>query len=284
MSNCILDLHVHSHYSDGTMSPETILHEAITKGVTLLAIADHNQLDGSIELVKHALGHPINVISGVELDSLYGDIDVHILAYDFDMTHEGFRDFVHENRACLDETSHRLIDKMSRHLALEGFHMDAYEAFDHTRHLGGWKALHFLKSFNLIDELMEGLAFYNDYECGYDQVAFKSVKAVCDLIHTAGGLAILAHPGVTFKDHPIEDVLQVMLTFGIDGIECYYPRHDETMTQKCVVFCKDNNLLITSGSDCHGGFGRTEIGEMGNKCDPDSFNIIKKRLKVKGVK
>jgi len=274
-----VDLHIHSVYSDGTMRPEAILEEALDAGVEIISIADHNILEGAIELYHLAKANArtkdVKVILGVELDSLYEGRDVHILAYNFNLEDLSFRNFVKENRHHLDLTSEMLIERMTEALEMEGFTKEAYDAFEHINELGGWKALHFLKSHGLIADLMEGLKYYTLYDCGYDKVAFLPVSRVCEIIHAAGGIAILAHPGVTFKGEVLMPYLRAMLEQGIDGIECYYPKYDDETESICVQFCNQNNILITSGSDCHGSFGQTSIGESCAPISQLNLNKIK---------
>jgi hypothetical protein len=75
---------------------------------------------------------------------------------------------------------------------------------------------------------------------------------------------VLAHPGVSMDTADLDSFrsgLLRIISCGIDGIECYYPTHSEAVTQTCLDICRKNDLLITTGSDCHGIFGRTQIGE-----------------------
>jgi predicted metal-dependent phosphoesterase TrpH len=96
-------------------------------------------------------------------------------------------------------------------------------------------------------------------------VDFPSIETVCENIHKAGGKAVLAHPGVTIKETDIdlfEKELRRLILSGPDGIECYYPTHTLEITQLCLKICRERDLLITSGSDCHGSFGTAEVGQM----------------------
>lgn len=75
----------------------------------------------------------------------------------------------------------------------------------------------------------------------------------------------MAHPGEVIKETNMtyfkEEILR-FINYGLDGVECYYPSHTSDITNVCLEICKDRDLLITAGSDCHGEFGGTEVGEM----------------------
>jgi predicted metal-dependent phosphoesterase TrpH len=263
MFNKIADLHIHSFYSDGTMSPEDILAEALAKGVGLLSITDHDILEGSRELQRLCNKQDIQCISGVELDSLDNGIDIHILGYGMNLSDDVFCAFVEKNRSLLEQVSIKLVEKMQQDYA--SINLEDYLKYTYDNRKGGWKALHYLMEKGLTKTLIDGCTFYPRYGCTYDCVEFPSVATVCQYIHNAGGKAVLAHPGVVIKQKDMDifknEVIQ-LVDLGLDGIECYYPTHTNDITKACVEICKDRNLLITSGSDCHGQFQDTEIGEM----------------------
>lgn len=263
MQDKIADLHIHSYYSDGTMSPEDILSLALTKGVSLLAITDHNMLDGSLELQRLCSNYDIQYLPAVELDSLDNGINIHILGYGMKLLDKEFCSFVKKNRIMLEDVSIKLIEKMQ--VDFDCITLSDYSKYSYDRKKGGWKALHYFCEKGLTKSLKEGLKFYPKYRCLNDSVEFPSVSAVAQYIHNAGGKAILAHPGEVIEEMDIsyfkEKILR-LINFGLDGIECYYPSHTSDITNVCLEICKDRDLLITAGSDCHGEFGGTEVGEM----------------------
>lgn len=264
MPEIMADLHIHSYYSDGTMSPEDILEAALAKGVGLLAIADHNVLEGSLELEKLCSKYNIQYVSGVELDTLDNGNNIHILGYGINMLDKKFVRFVERNRALLDEISVKLIERMQTDFNF--ISLPNYLQYTYDRKKGGWKALHYLCEKGLSKSLRDGIRFYQEYNCSYDCVEFPSVGQAAQQIHDAGGKTILAHPGIVIQNTDLnsfkEEVLR-LISHGLDGIECYYPYHTKDITDTCLEICYDKDLLITTGSDCHGGFGRTEVGEMG---------------------
>jgi predicted metal-dependent phosphoesterase TrpH len=244
------------------MSPEAILKRAKQNGVQYLSIADHNTLAGTAELLKIADDYAICACSGVELDTLENGRDIHILGYGMAIENADFQTFVIENRAHLDAISDRLIEKMVRLNAHKDLSLSGYRDFCYDRNGGGWKALHYFMAIGLTASLYEGMRLYEHYDCSYDQASFSDIKTACSQIHAAGGIAVLAHPGVTVNESELSAFLAFVNTCGIDGIECHYPKHSEAVTKQCVAFCEAHGLYATTGSDCHGTFGNTDVGEM----------------------
>ena len=263
MTNKIADLHIHSYYSDGTMSPEEILNIAVKKNIGLLSITDHDILEGSMELLGLKKYTDIKCISGVELDAVDLGINFHILGYGVDLSNENFKSFVSGNRKLLEDVNIILIEKIQKDYP--NITLADYEKFEYDRNKGGWKALHYFIEKGLTKKLFEGILLYAKYGNPYTCVKFPTIENVCKHIHNAGGKAVLAHPGKIIKNNVISDFIEELnqvISLGVDGIECYYPSHSKEVTDACLEVCKKNNLLITCGSDCHGKFLDTEIGQL----------------------
>ena len=262
------DLHIHSYYSDGTMSPAEILAGALKNQVGAIAITDHDMLEGALELKELCKDKDIIFLPGVELDSLEGGENIHILGYGVDLQNEEFADFVQRNRILLHTVNEELIKKMQE--VVPSVSMSEYNAFPYDRRKGGWKALQYLMTKGFTTHLKEGIAYYTQYDCPYACVDFPSIEEVCNQIHQAGGKAVLAHPGVSIKETDLsafqQKLLQIM-DYPLDGMECYYVTHSEEITEICLKLCREKNLLITAGSDCHGTFGKVAIGDIGTLLD-----------------
>ena len=256
----LTDLHMHSYYSDGTMSPREIVEDAKKRNVQLIAITDHNVLDSYTELKEPAEEFGIKVIRGVEIDARFEDIVVHILAYNFE-DNENLFNLVHKAKNELLETSIELIKRMENDY--ENISSEDYEAYDYDKRKGGWKGIHYLFDRGITSELFEGVKYYGKYKCGHEYFDYPTVEEVVKAVHEANGYVVLAHPCNYYKNNTKEEVLEKLEKFksiGIDGVECYYPANSEMMTETCVEFCKNNDMIITVGSDSHGEFGAVSKG------------------------
>lgn len=262
MTTRYADLHIHSYYSDGTLTPQEIIDKALSKQIDIIAITDHNELNGSRELMRLDKPKGFTCIPGVELDTMYCSTNIHILAYNVDLYDNDFIKFVNRNAELLEQTNIELVKRLSKDYS--EITLEEYKRFEYNRRKGGWKALHYFQYKGIATTLEDSFKLYFKYGSAYNKTKFPSVEDVIKNIHLAGGKAILAHPGRVFKSLTIEklkETLNNLFILGIDGVECYYPSHTEEQQNIFTNICK-NNKIITSGSDCHGDFEETEIGEM----------------------
>lgn len=257
------DFHIHSQYSDGTLTSEEIIKIASEHQVQIISITDHNELSGSKELMKLQEKYNVSCIAGVELDCIHNASNIHILGYGFDLEDKDFNNFVTNNAQLLEDVNRNLIQQLE--LKYKQINFTTYEQYNFDRSKGGWKALHYFIDCGISTSIEESFAFYFKYGSAYNKIAFPSSIEVIDQIHKAGGYAVLAHPGIIYKYLELDEFKRNILEFlhiGIDGIECYYPCHTKEQTEYCVHLCEENGKIITSGSDCHGSFEDTKIGEM----------------------
>lgn len=256
----LVDLHIHTYYSDGTMSPKEVVEDAKRKNLGIIAITDHDVLDSYEELKVEAEKAGIIAIRGVEIDSIFEGHLVHLLAYKFEDNEKLFKLINHAKEQLL-ETSIELIRRMENDY--EGISLEDYNSYEYERRKGGWKGIHYLHDRKITEGLFDGVKFYGKYDCGHEKFAFPSVGEVCNTVHEANGYVVLAHPCNYYSNKNKEEILEkleILKNLGIDGVECYYPANSDLMTNTCLEFCKDNNLIITAGSDGHGDFGAVSKG------------------------
>lgn len=256
----LVDLHIHTYYSDGTMSPKEVVEDAKRKNLGIIAITDHDVLDSYEELKVETEKAGIIAIRGVEIDSIFEGHLVHLLAYKFEDNEKLFKLINHAKEQLL-ETSIELIRRMENDY--EGISLEDYNSYEYERRKGGWKGIHYLHDRKITEGLFDGVKFYGKYDCGHEKFAFPSVGEVCNTVHDANGYVVLAHPCNYYSNKNKEEILEkleILKNLGIDGVECYYPANSDLMTNTCLEFCKDNNLIITAGSDGHGDFGAVSKG------------------------
>lgn len=279
----LVDLHTHSYYSDGTMAPREIIEEAKRKNIQAIAITDHDEIGSYKEAKEAAEELGVNLIRGVELDCKFEDITVHVLGYNFNTTKEMIA-IVDRAQEALLETSFELIRRMEKDY--EDISYDEFINYKHDKRKGGWDGIHYLHDKKITEGLFDGMKYYRDYDCLHVKFDFPTVEEACDAIHKAGGYAVLAHPCNYYKDKTKEEIIEKLNKFkamGIDGVEGYYPANSDLMTETCVEFCKENDMIVTCGSDGHGDFAAVSkgieyyIGAM--KVDSENLFNIEKILK-----
>ncbi|MGL4798637.1 MAG: PHP domain-containing protein [Cellulosilyticaceae bacterium] len=252
----LVDLHMHTYYSDGTMSPEEIVAEGKKKNVSIMAITDHNRI-GSWDAFKEAATKAaILPIRGVEINASFGDKVLHILGYGFEPT-EGLCKLLEKADTEMERMSHDVIVKLQEEEPR--VNIEDYEDYTYDVRKGGWKGIHYLMDRGITERLFEGFKYYRAYGCDFNQYDFPKLSEVCQALKEAGGVSVLAHPASYYGKLEAQELLEVLEAIkreGIDGIECYYPTHTEALTKLCVDFCHGNDLMITTGSDEHGVFGQ----------------------------
>ena len=161
MGSLFVDMHIHSFYSDGSMSPDEIVESACKNGVGVLAVADHDVIEGSVKIKEICIKNKIKYIPAVEIDSIEHGINFHVLTYGFDIENKEFYDFISHTRFMLDESGFKLIEAMKADYS--NISLPDYTDFTYDRRLGGWKMLHYLVEKGFVSSLKEGLQFYSQY-------------------------------------------------------------------------------------------------------------------------
>ena len=261
-----IDLHIHTNCSDGVLSPIEIINEAKEKKINTISITDHDTLNAyTNELLEYAKNNNISIIPGVEISTKINKCGIHVLGYNIDVNNKELNKKLEELR----NSRHNYLFKVSKKLNELGYivrteELDkidsvtkAHIAQDIINNKSNKELL--IKEFksipskgNFIETIMnEGCAAYIKKES-------ITPKEAVDLIHKAGGKAVLAHPvAYTYEDGlTTNDIKKIITDMDADGIEAYYIYIDKNNNKhndisKWAKFAKDNNLFVTIGSDFH---------------------------------
>jgi predicted metal-dependent phosphoesterase TrpH len=252
------DLHIHTIASDGRWTPEQVVSEVRARGIGLFAIADHDTVASVAPAGDLAREAGLAFLRGVEVSTVLEGRLFHVLAYGFDIGNPGMIALLQENRAKLDQQS----DNVAQRLVASGYeiNLDDYTAYVYDRARGGWKILNYLIDLGVCT----GPRDYFDKlgpDLPTEWPSFPHPADAIAVIREAGGAPVLAHPGVSLREVGVtEGTLCPFLDFGIGGLECYSQYHDEATTRFCLDWCDRHDLLVTGGSDSHGGFVGRELG------------------------
>jgi len=241
------DLHLHTKFSDGTFTPEELVLRAQQNGLACIALTDHDSVEGCARASKACAAVKMDFIPGAELTAEHNDIEVHILGYFLAITDEkflariGMFQTVRQNR----------IREMVAALNKLGIPLKAESVFAlaNCKSPGRPHVARALVKENLIGSLDE--AFERFLKKGrpawVPKTKMSALEAV-ELIHRAGGLAVVAHPGLNRSD----DIIPDLVAAGMDGIECFHTKHSTVMSERYLEIADKYHLLVTGGSDCHG--------------------------------
>ena len=266
------DLHIHSKYSDGSHSPEEIVRIAKASNVQLISVCDHNVVQGTLEILPVAEKMGIKAIPGCEIDGIFEGRDIHILCYNADFSDEKLMGRIRHARFILDRMSDELLLRMMKDYPQ--LSREDYALFEHDFTKGGWKMLQYLKARHVTPDLKSGFPLYDQYGVTYAEAGFDSIETIVSAVHSAGGKAVFAHPGVIFQEERLdifEKKVRRVMELDLDGIECHYPKHPGGMVRRLEEICAEKKLITTAGSDCHGAFNRNQIGQT--KTDIKELNL-----------
>ena len=273
------DLHIHSSYSDGTLSPAEIIEKAKSQNITLISICDHNLIDSYVEIESLCRNNEVTIIPGVEITSVMDDTEYHILGYGFDMKNKALNHLLEYNRNVYVDMGNSLIEKISSDYP--SVSLKEFLGYERSLKNGGWDSIDYLRNKGLVTDWEGYSEILRKYGSPPKQ-GFLSPTEVINIVHGAGGYAVLAHLYHYEKPDNADYKKKAgqFINMGIDGFECYYPFHTPELTELLVKLCHEHDLLITAGSDDHGGF----IGAPGDKYFIGAVKIKIERLKVSCIK
>ena len=189
------DLHVHTYFSDGDQSPEEIAALAREKGLAYISVCDHDVITAYPRLMAACAKERVGLIQGVEIGVSWENQWLHLLAYDFDPENDALLGLLYKSKLELAESD----DDMIRNMAADFPQIDLaeYEIYQRPRKRGGWNAINYIYDKGLSENLLDGLKYAEKYN-GYAPV-LPEISKVCRVIKAAGGVPILAHPGIGGK-------------------------------------------------------------------------------------
>jgi predicted metal-dependent phosphoesterase TrpH len=242
-----VDLHLHTRFSDGTYSPEELVGEAARQELAALALTDHDTVEGCAPTAQACQQAGIEFISGTELTAEQDGHEIHILGYLVDtenpqlLRETGKFQSVRQNR--IREMVERL-NQMGVPLAA-----DSVFALANCRAPGRPHVARALVQAGLCGSLDEAFERFLKKSRPAWVPKFKiSAPEAIELIHQAGGLAVMAHPGL----NRVDEVIPLLVEGGLDGLECFHTKHAPTTTEHYLRLADRFELLVTGGSDCHG--------------------------------
>lgn len=253
-----VDLHTHTFYSDGVLSPKDLLEKAKNAGLSAISITDHDTIDGYLEALNYKAEYNIEIICGCEFSCYEDGREYHILGYAMDPTYKTMLEHLYNFR----NVRYDRAKQIKRKLDNLGYKLN----FDKILDKAGKASIarpHIASA--LVDEgyvetprqAFEKLI--GDGCPAYHPKAVFPVEKAISLINKAGGVAILAHPRNTI-DQP---TLYKMIQSGLDGIEVHHPSHNQSHRKFYHSIASQYWLLETGGSDYHGNrdFDETNFGK-----------------------
>lgn len=250
-----VDLHAHSTASDGTLSPSELVHRAAQAGLTAVALSDHDSVDGIAEALRAGEREGIRVVPAVELSAAEDDLDVHLLGYFVDHEDPAFRARLAQLRAARQERAERIVEA----LRTDGYDMHIAEVLDLADGgaVGRAHVARALISRGYAGDMGEAFERYvgrgRPY---YIPKPVAGAAAVVELIRSAGGLPVLAHPAVS----GVEGLAEGLVPFGLAGLEAFHSEQSAEDSTRVTELAERLGLVVTGGSDYHGPQAHAKLG------------------------
>lgn len=246
----MIDLHLHTTASDGRLTPWELVERCATVGLTIMAVTDHDTTAAIDDARRFGPARGIEVVPGIEITAVHDEADVHMLGYFFDPAHSEFVQFLVEQRA----NRLRRVETIASRLADLGMPIDvapilATARLQPGRSLGRPQLARALVAAGYVPDMRTAF----DAWLGIGKPAFvprtgASPADVVRIVHRAGGMVSMAHPGRTNLDELIAPLAEA----GMDAIEAYHSDHDEETVVRYRAIAETFGLLLTGGSDFHG--------------------------------
>jgi len=244
------DLHLHTTASDGRCTPRELVDRVVTTGITVMAVTDHDTTASVDEVQALAGRRGVDAHAGIEVTAVENGRDLHVLGYFLNPAEPRLIEFLRRQR----ETRVTRVHTIAARLAELGVPIDLQGLLDEAqrnpgRSIGRPQVARALQRAGHVADTREAF----DRFLGSGGPAFVSrpgspPEAVIGIIHRAGGVASLAHPGRT----RIDSRIAALAAAGLDALEVYHPDHDATAIERYHGVALSLGLLMTGGSDFHG--------------------------------
>ncbi len=252
------DLHLHTLYSDGTWPPEELAARAAAAGLGAVALTDHDTVEGCREMAAASRARGLEFLAGTELTAEHEGREIHLLGYCMNPEDPTLLAAMRQFQAARQERIRRMVARLNE----LGLPLTADTVFElaNCRSPGRPHVARALVQAGLCDSMDEAFERFlkQDRPAWAPKFRISTTEAI-RLIHQAGGVAVMAHPGLTRAD----EAILPMAAAGLDGLECFHTKHTPATSRHYLQLAEERSLLVTGGSDCHGlNKGKPLVGSV----------------------
>ncbi len=277
-----IDLHIHTTYSDGMLSPEEIVDTAVGCNLDVIALTDHDNVLSYQIACDYLKKNNINleIISGVEINTIYKNYEVHILGYFMDKNNNDFIKMIDFQQKARIEQTHQIIDLLAKKQGIKIKFEDVQKLVAPKGSIGRPHIARAITNSGGTANVMEAYAkFINNSSDVYVERKTVSPHDAVEVISEAGGIPVFAHPiDVDIAD----DLTRELVSYGLRGIEAYHRKHSPAAVEHFSTLAEQYGLIVTGGSDFHAPSMNHGTILMGKNFVPDwiydKLIIEKKRI------
>ena len=281
-SEKLIDMHTHTNYSDGDLSPQELIKLAIDKGISTLAITDHNTIEGIKKVNKNndtIVASGIKIINGIELSAKTDIGRMHILGYGIDLNNEALNKKLLEIKDNSINSFLSIMEQIKRDYGIRFSYEDIKTLVNANHNLGRPDLAKLCVKYGYASTVQEAFDKYLIEAHNKTRQTSKKLpyQECLELITKSGGIPILAHPKtLELSEKELLILLKEMISYGLKGIEVYHSSHSQEEMSYYLEIASKYDLLISGGSDFHGKTVKPDI-ELGTGKDN---NIRIKKLSL----
>ncbi len=277
-----IDLHIHTTYSDGMLSPEQIVDTALECGLDVIALTDHDNILSHKIAYDYAKqkNYNLEIIQGVEINTLYKGYEVHILGYFMDKNNPQFIEMINLQQKARIEQAHKIVKLLNKKEGLKIKFEDIQKLVAPNGSIGRPHIARAITNLGATGNVMEAYAKYiNNKSDVYVERQTVSPHDAVEVISEAGGIPVFAHP----IDVDIADNLTVeLINYGLRGIEAYHRKHSPAAVEHFSSLAEKYGLIVTGGSDFHTPSLNHGTILMGKNFVPDTVyeNLLREKKRI----
>mgnify|MGYP005754275941 FL=1 len=247
------DLHIHTYYSDGVFSPEKIVDTALDVGLQAIAITDHDNVlayDVAQKYIKEKeLGDKLEVIRGIEVNTLYKNNEVHILGYFMNPENSDFQSMLKSQQQARIKQTKEILALLSKKEGIKIKFEDVKKLVAEGGSIGRPHIAKAITNAGGTTNVMDAYAKYiHEDSPVYVQRKTVTPQDAVEVIYDAGGIPVIAHP----HDLDIaETLIKELMNYGLRGIEAYHRKHSPACVEYFSSMAEELGLIVTGGSDFH---------------------------------
>lgn len=258
-----IDLHTHTTASDGSLKPEQLVYLAKEKGLTAIAVTDHDTTAGIEAALQAGRQKNLEVLPGIEISTRYQGKEIHVLGYYIDFENDALQDELIHLREARRRRNEQLIQRLNQLGITITMEEVAARQPNPDGNIGRPHIAQVLVDKKVVNTVQEAFDLYlGEGGRAYVSTPRISPKEAVQLITKYGGIPVLAHPGLYVRD----DIIPPLMAAGLRGLEVYHPDHSPADVAKYERLAERYGLLATGGSDFHGLRGNKPYhGELGSQ-------------------
>ena len=262
----VIDMHTHTNYSDGELSPNELVHQAVIEGnVGILGITDHDTVEGIQNLDRTnpiIITSGIQIIDGIELTAIPKKGTMHILGYGINIYNEKLNTKIKSLKTANITYILSLLDILEKDYSITFPNSEVISLINAKKNLGRPELAKLCIKYGYVKTVQE--AFDKYLKPAYEKLGARKkgipYEECLELILYSGGIPVLAHPkSLELSDKELLILIKQMMEYGLQGIEAYHSTHTPEEVETLLDIANRNDLLISGGSDYHGKLVKPDI-------------------------